>query len=76
MNAGDGGTPAAEAAIMVTNEYAHVKIRKVYTRNGERLEISAPLAGAEVRLDAVILELLARMTPEAASRLLAAEEMR
>lgn len=61
---------------MVTNEYAHVKIRKVYTRNGERLEISAPLAGAEVRLDAVILELLARMTPEAASRLLAAEEMR
>lgn len=74
MKARDVGDSPAEDVITVTNEYAHVRIKKVFTRNGERLEISAPLAGAEVRLDAVILELLAGMTAESASRLLAEEQ--
>jgi len=55
----------------VANEYAYVRMRKVFTRNGERLQIAAPLSGAVIRLDAVLLEMLAGQTPESISRLLA-----
>ncbi len=44
--------------IVVTNEFASVVVRKVLTRNGERLEIAAPSSGRSIRLDALVLESL------------------
>lgn len=64
-------TVSGEPTITVTNEYGHVLVRKVFTRNGERLEITAPLSGQQIRLDAVALETLAFQTPETISLLLA-----
>jgi hypothetical protein len=54
----------------VTNEFADVRIRKVYTRNGERLRIESPKRGYAVELDAIELESLTWQTKEAFSRLL------
>jgi hypothetical protein len=42
----------------LANEYAMVTVRKVYTRNGVRLEIVAPRLGRGIRLDPVELETL------------------
>lgn len=44
--------------IVISNEFATVVVRKVQTRNGERLEITAPGSGRSVRLDALVLESL------------------
>jgi hypothetical protein len=59
------GTP-----FTVANEFAFVNVRKVLTRNGERLEISAPKLDFRVLLDPVQLEALTWQTPESLSRLL------
>ncbi|MFD0883461.1 hypothetical protein ACFQ08_02670 [Streptosporangium algeriense] len=48
-----------EPMISVANEFAHVEVTKVHTRNGERLAIRAPRRGFEILLDAVLLEALA-----------------
>lgn len=53
----------SEPTIVVTNEFATVVVRKVRTRNGERLEISAPGSGRSVRLDALVLESLTWSDP-------------
>lgn len=45
-----------EGEFSIVNEFAVARIRKVHTRNGERLEISAPRLGHAVRLDALALE--------------------
>jgi hypothetical protein len=42
----------------LANEYALVNVRRVYTRNGVRLEIVAPRLGRGIRLDPVELETL------------------
>ncbi|MFQ6330067.1 hypothetical protein ACLMAL_28560 [Nocardia sp. CWNU-33] len=42
--------------LSISNEFAHVIVRKVHTRNGERLEIESPHFGTSVRLDALQLE--------------------
>jgi len=44
--------------IIVSNEFATVSVRKVRTRNGERLEIASLSHGRSVRLDAIALEAL------------------
>jgi hypothetical protein len=61
----DGGSGvveelAGDALVSISNEFARVVVRKVYTRNGERLEITAPFFHAIVRLDPLQLETLAR----------------
>lgn len=56
--------------INVANEFADIWVRKVYTRNGERLEISAPRRGYRILLDAVELESLTWQTAETFSRFL------
>ncbi len=56
--------------IRVSNEFADVFVRKVQTRNGERLEIEAPRRGFKIRLDAVELESLTWQTSETFSRFL------
>lgn len=49
--------------LVITNEFATVVVRKVQTRNGERLEITAPSSGRRVRLDALVLESLTWSDP-------------
>lgn len=50
----------SEQPIYLVNEFASVRVRKVHTRNGERLEIAALTSGRERRimLDALVLESL------------------
>ena len=54
MTADDMGEIVSE--IVIANEFASVLLRKITTRNGERLEISSPYFGSAVRLDALQLE--------------------
>lgn len=63
---------SADPPIRISNEFANINIRKVYTRNGERLEIDAPRRGYRVLLDAVELESLTWQTPETFSGFLRA----
>ena len=44
--------------IVIANEFAAVRVRKVTTRNGERLEIASLGKKTSVRLDAIALEAL------------------
>jgi hypothetical protein len=78
MVAGDDSPAVAEDAelirrgepIEIANEFAQVRVSKVWTRNGERLEIESPKLGYRVRLDPLELESLSWQTPETFSRLL------
>ncbi|SPM27733.1 Mycobacterium terramassiliense ORFan, partial [Mycobacterium terramassiliense] len=45
-------------SITVANEFAEVEVRRVDTRNGSRLLISAPKTGRSISLDALELEAL------------------
>ncbi len=45
-------------AITISNEFTTVRVRKVLTRNGERLEIASPKLGHEILLDPLELECL------------------
>ncbi|BBL47296.1 MULTISPECIES: dihydrodiol dehydrogenase [Sulfolobaceae] len=44
--------------IDVTNEFSHILVRKVSTKNGVRLEIFSPATGTRVFLDPLQLEYL------------------
>jgi hypothetical protein len=49
-----------EEPIEIANEFALVRVRKVHTPNGERLEIEAPRRGGRlIRLDPLELESIA-----------------
>ena len=48
-----------EDPVEIANEFAFVRVRKVHTRNGERLEIEAPRRGTLIRLDPLELETIA-----------------
>lgn len=50
--------------IEIANEFALARVRKVHTRNGERLEISAPKQEQKILLDPLELESLTWQTPE------------
>jgi hypothetical protein len=54
----------------LANEFAEVRVRKVHTRNGVRLEIVAPKLGRRVQLDPIELESLTWQTPETFSSFL------
>ena len=47
-----------DQVIIISNEFATVTVRKVLTRNGERLEIRSVARETEIRLDAIALEAL------------------
>lgn len=66
----DPGGDAIDGELQIGNEFAFVRVRKVMTRNGERLEIEAPKLGHRIRLDAVALEALTWQTPQLFSALL------
>jgi hypothetical protein len=54
----------------LTNEFATVRVRRVFTRNGMRLEITSPRLGRTVRLDPLSLESLTWQTNETFSQML------
>lgn len=58
--------------IRITNEFADIRVSKVRTRNGERLEIHAHRRGYRILLDAVELESLTWQTAETFSGFLRA----
>ena len=63
-------TTAKSDEIQVMNEFALVRVRRVETRNGMRLEIESPRLGSKVRLDALALESLTWQSPDTFSRFL------
>ncbi|MDX6722509.1 MAG: hypothetical protein QOD73_913 [Solirubrobacteraceae bacterium] len=64
--------PAARAGewLHLANEFAEVRVRRVHTRNGVRLEIVAPKLDRAILLDPVELESLTWQTPETFSSFL------
>ena len=60
----------ADSEIELTNEFATVRVRRVFTRNGVRLEINSPRLGRTVRLDPLSLESLTWQTSETFSEFL------
>jgi hypothetical protein len=63
----DDVTEASEP-VEIGNEFAFVRVRKVLTRNGERLEIEAPKIGRVIRLDSLELESLTWQTHDTLSK--------
>ena len=53
-----------DAGFSISNEFADIRIRRVSTEEGERLEVSAPRRGLAILLDADELECLTWQTPE------------
>jgi hypothetical protein len=58
--------------ITIVNEFAEIRVQKIYTHNGERLRVSSYRRGSEALLDAIQLESLTWHTPEDFSRRLTA----
>lgn len=54
----------------VGNEYALVRVSKVWTRNGERLRIESVRLGGSIQLDALELESLTWQSHETFSKFL------
>ncbi|MQY14137.1 hypothetical protein SRB5_42990 [Streptomyces sp. RB5] len=57
--------------IGVGNEFTGVRVRKVFTRQGERLEIQVPRHGHRILLDPMQLEIIAVQEPAKFSELFA-----
>lgn len=66
----DEGIVRRDASVEISNEFALVRVARVHTRNGERLEIEAPKLGYRTLLDAVALETLTWQPPETFSAFL------
>jgi hypothetical protein len=47
----------------IGNEFTGVMVRKVWTKQGERLELSVPKKGYRIMLDAMQLEIVAAQDP-------------
>ncbi|MCW2950990.1 MAG: dihydrodiol dehydrogenase [Conexibacter sp.] len=62
---GDAGVDVETGGefLVIANEFTSVRVRKVRTRNGERLEIQSPKAGHTILLDALELEALSWQEP-------------
>lgn len=57
------------AVLQIGNEFTVVHVRKVYTRNGERLEIESKKEGTKIHLDPMQLEGITTETPEYFSKM-------
>lgn len=53
----------------IGNEFTGVQVRKVWTRQGERLQLFVPRSGKQILLDAMQLEVIAAQDPERFSEL-------
>ena len=70
QQADDGAQPDDALEFTIRNEFAEVSVRKVYTRNGERLQIRSLRRSGEIQLDSIELESLTWQTPETFSNML------
>lgn len=61
---------ADDQVISIANEFTTILVRKVQTRNGERLEVRSPKLGFVTYLDPLELECLTWQPPETFSQLL------
>lgn len=61
---------ADDDVLAIANEFTTIQVRKVHTRNGERLEIRSPKLGFVTYLDPLELECLTWQPPETFSQLL------
>jgi hypothetical protein len=68
--AADGIVEAGEA-FSVANEFTSIRVRKVRTRTGERLELTNVRTGVRTLLDPMQLEIIALQRPEVFTALLA-----
>lgn len=50
----------SDEPITIANEFAEVEVRRLDTRNGSRLLVSAPRTGRSISLDTLELEALTR----------------
>jgi len=57
--------------IGIANEFTGVVVQKMLTRNGERLQVTVPKSGYRILLDAMQLEIISTLTPEAFTDLIA-----
>jgi hypothetical protein len=55
--------------IQIANEFSCVHVRKVSTRNGERLEIDCKKSNHKILLDAMQLEAITLLKPEHFSKI-------
>lgn len=60
----------ANEVLEIGNEFALVRVRRIRTRNGYRLEITSPKLGYQIRLDPLELESLTWQTPDTFARML------
>jgi hypothetical protein len=67
----DEGVVRVGEAFGIGNEFTGVQIRKVWTKQGERLELVVPRSGRRILLDAMQLEIIAAQEPEKFSELFA-----
>ncbi len=68
---GEPGQTGGDQVIGLSNEFAQVSVRKVMTRNGERLEISSRGMQSTIRLDPLELEALTWQPPDTFTAMLA-----
>lgn len=57
--------------LMIANEFTSVTVRKVLTRNGERVEVATLKSGDRVLLDAMQLEVISTLSPDKFNELFA-----
>ncbi|NMI00647.1 hypothetical protein [Pseudonocardia acidicola] len=67
----DEGIVRAGEPFGIGNEFTGVQVRKVWTKQGERLELTVPRSGYRILLDAMQLEIIAAQDPERFSELFA-----
>jgi hypothetical protein len=67
---GDGNGGHAADEMELANEFALVRVRRVHTRNGVRLEITSPRLRHSIRLDPLALESLTWQTMETFTKFL------
>jgi hypothetical protein len=60
----------ADFEFELTNEFASVRVRRVHTRNGMRLELTSARLGRTIRLDPMALETLTWQSMDTFSDLL------
>lgn len=63
---------SGEPKIHIANEFAEAIVSRVPHGNGVRLRVTAPKAGAEAVIDAVVLEALASVSAEDLTAILVA----
>lgn len=67
----DDGVVRTGEPFGIGNEFTGVQVRKVWTRQGERLELTVPRTGKRILLDAMQLEIIAAQDPARFSELFA-----